>query len=85
MEIIYSKRFKKEYKKRPENIRKAFKKRLKIFCDDKFHPILNNHKLNGEYDNYRSFNITADWRVIFEEKENQIILLAIGSHSELYS
>jgi addiction module RelE/StbE family toxin len=86
MEIKYSRQFIKEFKKCPVKIKSNFKKRLEFFINDKYLPILNNHPLNGEYDNCRSINITGDWRAIFREADNGEIIYfhAIGTHSQLY-
>jgi len=87
MQIEYSKKFIKEFKKCPIKIKVAFKTRLKIFINNQYSPILNNHPLIGELKNYWSINITGDWRAIFEEINNgQIIyFIAIGTHSQLHS
>lgn len=87
MQIEYSKKFIKEFKKCPTNIKTNFKARLEIFADDRYNPILNNHPLTGELRNYRSINITGDWRAIFEEMNGSQIayFVAIGTHSQLYS
>jgi addiction module RelE/StbE family toxin len=83
----YSKKFIKEFKKCPAGIREDFKLRLKIFIDNQYHPLLNNHPLQGKLKGCRSINITGDWRAIFEEiDEGQIVhFVAIGTHSQLYS
>ena len=87
MQIEYSQKFVKEFKKCPQNIKESFKFRLKIFIKDKHSPVLNNHRLSGKIKNFRSINIGGDWRAIFEEMERgQIIyFVAIGTHSRLYS
>ena len=87
MQIEYSKKFIKEFKKCPNNIRDIFKVRLKIFIDNQNHPILNNHPLIGKLKGRRSINVNGDWRAIFKEIDSgQIIyFLAIGTHSQLYS
>lgn len=87
MQIEYSKTFIKEFKKCPVNIKANFKKRLKIFIDNQYHTILNNHPLIGKLKNYRSINITGDYRAIFEEIDDGRIIyfVAIGTHSQLYS
>ena len=84
--IDYSKKFIKSLKKAPNKIQIAFRNRLEIFLSDKFHPILNNHSLSGEYQGYRSINITGDWRAIFRERgsEDTVYFVIIGTHSNLY-
>ncbi len=85
--IEYSKKFIKEFKKCPPKIKIAFKNRLKIFINNPRNSILNNHKLSGKLRKYRSININANWRAIFQEitKEKSIYFVAIGTHSKLYS
>lgn len=87
MQIEYSKKFIKEFKKCPANIKTNFKKRLEIFIDNQYYPVLNNHPLIGGLKNCRSINITGDWRAIFEEIDDGRIVyfVAIGTHSQLYS
>ncbi len=86
MEIIYSKYFVKQYKKLPKDIQDKFKKRLDIFQNDNQNSILNIHGLRGAYAGKYSFNVTADYRVIFAYMEEGVaMLIDIGTHSKLYS
>lgn len=87
MQIEYSKKFIKEFKKCSPKVKIAFKNKLKIFINNPHNPILNNHKLSGKLKKYRSININANWRAIFQEiiKEKSIYFVAIGTHSKLYS
>lgn len=86
MQIIYSKYFTKRYLKLPQDIQAKFKNRLKIFIENPSNGILNIHGLRGEYAGKYSFNINANYRVIFEyETEDIVLLIDIGTHSELYS
>lgn len=84
--IEYSRVFIKTFKKAPLKIQFAFKNRLELFLTDKFHPILNNHALAGRYVNYRSINVSGDWRAIFREFDGgkSIYFDLIGTHSQLY-
>lgn len=85
MRIAKAKKFEKQYKKLPPKTQKQFTDRLILYLDDKNHPLLNVHSLKGEYTGLWSFNVTADIRVIFDDSiEEVFILVAIGSHSELY-
>lgn len=86
MHIARSKQFKKQYKKLPIKIQKQFGKRLKLYLEDKNHHLLKVHSLRGEFRGLWSFNVSADIRAIFDDSyEKTIILIAIGSHSELYN
>ncbi len=85
MQVIFSKTFTKSYKKLDEKIKSAFGKKLEIFLQNEFDPILRNHMLKGNYEEIRSISITGDFRahyIILETKDYYFV--AIGSHSELY-
>lgn len=85
MRITKSKQFEKQYRKLPRKIQKQSIERLKLFLENKNNPLLNVHSLRGSYTGLSSFNVTADIRVIFDESyEGVLILVAVGSHSELY-
>lgn len=63
-----------------------FKERRNLFMDDQYNPILNIHGLRGSYSGKYSFNVTADYRVIFAyESDNVATLIDIDTHSNLYS
>lgn len=84
MIIKFHRRFKKSIQRQSKKIQKKFKERLELFEEDQFHYSLNNHALSGEFKGTRSFNITSDIRVHYEEAKDGIILIDIGSHSDLY-
>lgn len=81
----YSSNFKKRIKKLPKPVIEKFYIRLELFKKDKFSPILNNHKLRGEYEGCNSINITGNFRAVFEYlKEDYVLFSDIGTHPELY-
>ena len=86
--INYSRKFLKQLKKSPLEIKIAFRKRLELFIENSFDPQLNNHQLTGRFSGYRSLNVSGDWRAIFseyEEETNKIVIFeVIGTHSQLY-
>jgi len=87
--IDYSKAFDKPLRKSPLKIKIAFRKRLKLFLQNPFHPLLNNHSLSGKLSGYRSINVTGDWRVIYSTRSHSregtsVIFEMIGTHSQLY-
>lgn len=84
MIINYHKTFKKNFKKQKNTVQEKFWQKLEIFTEDQFHYSLNNHALTGNLKGWRSINITGDIRVHYEEIKNGIVLMDIGSHSELY-
>jgi len=83
--IIFHKKFEKQYAKIDKRLKETTKERLKIFIQDEFNPILNNHPLQGKYKGYRSININSDIRALYKMKTiNCFIFLIIDNHNNLY-
>jgi len=86
MTIVYSKRFKKQFKKLRIGEKKKFEERVKIFLQNISHPQLNDHALHGDLSRYRSFNVTGDLRVYYEQVEEGVMLFTdVDTHSNFYS
>lgn len=87
MKVKFRKSFEKSFKKQGTKVRRAVTDRLELFGTNPTHRALNNHKLRGEFQGYRSINITGDIRAIFyyDKKRETAIFVALGSHSDLYS
>jgi len=47
MELNLSPRFKRSYKKVPQDIQKEFDKKVVLFIKNPYHPFLKTHKLKG--------------------------------------
>ena len=84
MRVEYSRHFVKTFKKCPQKIQVAFRAKLAIFLSDQFAVQLNNHALTGKYFGYRSINITGDWRAVFEQSDDDVFFITLGTHSQLY-
>ena len=84
MHISYHKKFKKTLVKQPAKIQEKFFEALDIFVKDPFHYSLNNHALTGEFRGLRSFDVTGDVRVHYEEFSEGVVLISIGTHAQLY-
>jgi addiction module RelE/StbE family toxin len=85
MKVVYSKEFIKALKKCPLDIIQKFRLREEIFINDNRHPLLRCHLLSGKLAGLRSFNVTADYRVIYQDLgEGSVIFRAIGTHNQLY-
>ena len=88
MIISYSPVFFKTLKKLDVKVRKSFKEQILLFAKNPNDPALNNHSLKREYQGLRSIDITADWRAIYDEKqegeEETAYFVLIGTHKELY-
>lgn len=86
MRITTTKKFDKQFRKQPVRVKKEFEKRVEIFLADVNDPQLHVHKLKGVYDKLWSLNVKGDVRVIFDKRQEPLIIfIEIGSHSELYS
>lgn len=84
MIITYSGNFNKQFKKLNKKIQQEFRNRLDLFILND-NSKLNLHKLSGGFDGLWSINVSGDVRVIFDRRiEGVILLVAIGTHSELY-
>ncbi|MDO8498676.1 MAG: type II toxin-antitoxin system mRNA interferase toxin, RelE/StbE family [bacterium] len=84
MNISYHRDFKKDFKKLSDKIKRKFTEKILLFEKDEFEPVLNNHTLKGNYSGYRSINITGDLRAIYRKSSDEIMFMAIDSHSNLY-
>lgn len=85
MKFQYTSKFKKQYKKLPPKIQKQFDDRLRLFVMEPKNPVLRTHPLKGLYQGYWSINLNGDFRAIYLQKGEEIIIFAlIGTHSQLY-
>lgn len=85
MKIGFHRNFKKRYKKLRKAEQMRCNERLILFIQNQFHPLLNNHALNGEYKNYRSINIGGDLRALYQPiSQNSAFFINLGTHQELY-
>ncbi len=85
MVIFQSSRFNKKVRKLSPKIYRALSERTALFTADPHNSLLDNHALRGEWEGYRSFNVTGDWRVIFEEVGADTVLLTdVDTHHNLY-
>lgn len=89
MKRRYDPAFIRALKKTDIRIRKSFKEKIVIFAKNSYDPNLNNHKLKQKYEGYRSIDITADYRAIYEEidedDERIAYFFLIGTHEQLYN
>ena len=85
LNVLYSKNFAKSLKKKDKFIKEKARKRIRLFREDPFNVLLNNHALSGEFENKRSFDVTGDYRILFYYADkNTVVFSDIGTHSELY-
>lgn len=85
MKILFHRDFDKQFHKLSAKQKKKVSEKLSLFVLDCYHPSLNNHPLKGPYKDCRSINIRGDLRMIYHVTDKQeILFIAIGTHSELY-
>ena len=85
MKVRFHRNFRRGYAKLPAKLRNQFKKRLKLFLEDPFNPLLQNHALHGEWQQFRSINVTGDFRAIYRMLgQSSAEFVLIGTHSGLY-
>lgn len=87
MKIHFTKDFRKAYKKRIQSNRKLvekLEKRYDLFEENSANPILKDHSLGGEMQEYRAFSTTGDIRVIYYIFEDVAYFVDIGTHNQVY-
>lgn len=84
MQIYYSNKFAKEYKKLPLKVKLLAENKEKIFRINPHHPSLKTHRLSGKLKEYWAFSLSYHYRIIFEFKDKDIIWFhSVGTH-EIY-
>jgi mRNA-degrading endonuclease YafQ of YafQ-DinJ toxin-antitoxin module len=88
IKIAWDHGFRSVYRKKVKNdpaLKKRFWKALGLFSKNPFHPILRTHKLVGKLEGLWAFSIAYDCRVVFKFMNgNDVLLIDIGSHEEVY-
>lgn len=86
MNIDYARSFDLQYKKLQQFRKLLVKEAIELFIDDPFNKSLRNHPLKDQWIGYRSITVEGDLRIIHykELKNNRILMVAVGTHKELY-
>lgn len=92
MKLVASKKFKKSYKKFTKNniqMKQKVDETLKLLSTNHFDNKLQTHKLSGKLESFLSCSCGFDCRIIFiivenSSGKNEILLLDIGTHKEVY-
>lgn len=82
MEIIYSSKFAREYRKLPKDIKILAEEKETIFRKDSYDTRLKTHKLKGKFDGFLSFSIGYKYRIIFEFSKDRktVYFHTVGDH-----
>ncbi|PIU84354.1 MAG: type II toxin-antitoxin system mRNA interferase toxin, RelE/StbE family [Deltaproteobacteria bacterium CG_4_8_14_3_um_filter_43_13] len=81
--------FKRVLQKQP-NLRKDIEDTLKLLAQDPFTPQLETHKLKGKLSGSWACSAGYDLRIVFDfvksekQKKDDIFLIEIGTHDEVY-
>ncbi len=83
--VYYSKVEKKFFKKHRDLLLK-YGTVLKQLQKDPFEPSLKTHKLKGELSQYYACSLTYEYRIVLYLKiiDDEIVLMNIGTHDEVY-
>jgi len=81
MDIYYSPRFEREYKKLPQLVKIKAEKKEAIFRKNLFDTRLKTHKLSGPLEGFYSFSISFSYRIIFDlEDKKTARFYSVGKH-----
>lgn len=82
MEILYTQKFVREYKKIPPGVQSKAEIRERMFRNNPQNTILKTHKLKGDLADFWSFSIDFSYRIIFELPDPETAMFhSIGNHS----
>jgi addiction module RelE/StbE family toxin len=87
MIIEYHKSFIKQFEKLQKKEQECVLNTLEIFEKKPFAEQLRNHQLKGNLSQFRSISAGGDLRLHYYEKEPKhiiVVVVAVGSHSQLY-
>jgi mRNA-degrading endonuclease YafQ of YafQ-DinJ toxin-antitoxin module len=76
--------------RRRPSLRDEVERTLRQLAQDPFHPSLYSHKLKGQLSGVWACSVGYDVRILFEFVQNresgeeEILLLTVGSHDEVY-
>jgi mRNA-degrading endonuclease YafQ of YafQ-DinJ toxin-antitoxin module len=79
-----SSRFLRKSKKLKEPRASMLRAALRRFASDPRDPLLRTHKLKGELAAYWAFSVDDDLRVLFRWDGEDVFLVNLGSHDEVY-
>ena len=81
MQITYSAKFEKQYRKLSNEIKNLAQEKIPIFVADRYDSRLKTHKLKGIFDGYFSFSLNNKYRIIFKiVDEENIRFHYVGTH-----
>lgn len=82
MELQFTAKFQKDYKKLPLSIQRRIDEKIKILASNAFYPSLRVKKVKGR-ENVFEASITMQYRLIFLFGQKTLVLLRVGLHDIL--
>lgn len=91
--LVFSSSFKRAFKtniKRKPELKSKIEEKLRLLATDPYHPSLRTHKLKGKLSGVWACSVEYDCRIVFsfeqntQTKEEEIFLIDIGNHDEVY-
>jgi mRNA-degrading endonuclease YafQ of YafQ-DinJ toxin-antitoxin module len=82
-ELVYSARFRRNFKKLSQDGKRAAREKLALFVGDPFHPSLRSKRIQGAPDTWESsidMDVRMTWR--WGEEEGVVELRNIGGHDK---
>lgn len=92
-QVLFASSFKRAFKRltrRQPNLQAQIEDRLRLLAENPFAPSLQTHRLKGKLSGAWACSVEYDCRIIFnfvenlETGEDDILLIDIGSHDEVY-
>ncbi len=84
MKVSYTKNFMKQSKKLSPGIRQKLIQRISSFSANPLNSQVRDHPLKGKYKQYRSIDVTGDYRALYLLREDEAVFDIVGAHSQLY-
>ena len=88
IKIVWDQGFKRSYGKTIKNddeIKRKFRKSIRLFCSDPFNNRLRTHKLTGKLQGLWAFSVDYKTRVVFSFlSDDEVLLIDIGGHDDVY-
>ena len=82
IDISYTSKFEKNFKRLDLTVKSKIKQRVEIFQTDSHDPRLKTHKLSGQLKDYYAFSINHSYRILFIfESSNSVTFIDVGTHS----
>ncbi|MGB7085093.1 MAG: type II toxin-antitoxin system mRNA interferase toxin, RelE/StbE family [Phormidesmis sp.] len=92
-QVLFASSFKRAFKRlirRRPDLQVRIEDRLRLLAENPFFPSLQTHRLKGKLSGAWACSVEYDCRIIFnfvenlEAEEDDILLIDIGSHDEVY-